>query len=78
MSEGIVHVTNPSHCKNNCPACARNCPSSAIIFPKYSKSPVNGGVELEEEIVIGREFMISESLRDRLEKRRQVGRRILK
>lgn len=78
ITDGVVHVTNPSHCKNNCPACARNCPSSAIIFPKYPKSPVNGGLELEEEVVVGREFMLNQSLRDRLEKRRQIGRKILK
>ena len=24
------------------------CPSLAIIFPKYEKSPINGGTEIEE------------------------------
>ena len=43
-----VLVTNPQNCKNNCPACARMCPSLAIIFPKYEKSPINGGTEIEE------------------------------
>ncbi|MGQ1788055.1 ATP-binding protein [Saccharicrinis sp. GN24d3] len=43
-----VKVTKPHNCKNNCPACARMCPSQAIIFPKYEKSPINGGTEIEE------------------------------
>ncbi len=37
-----VQVTNPAGCKTNCPACARLCPDNAIIFPKYSDSPING------------------------------------
>ena len=37
-----VLVTNPAGCKTNCPACARVCPHRAIIFPKYSDSPING------------------------------------
>ncbi|MDR0895573.1 MAG: ferredoxin family protein [Prevotellaceae bacterium] len=45
---GKVRVVHPELCKNNCPACARMCPSQAIIFPKYDKSPVNGGEEMEE------------------------------
>lgn len=40
--EGRVEVQNPAGCKTNCPACARMCPSSAIIFPKYGESPING------------------------------------
>ena len=47
--EGTVKVTNPQNCKNNCPACARVCPSKAIIFPKYEKSPINGGLHDEEK-----------------------------
>ncbi|TLX76457.1 ferredoxin family protein [Labilibacter sediminis] len=43
-----VKVTNPHNCKTNCPACARMCPCQAIIFPKYEKSPINGGTEMEE------------------------------
>ena len=39
---GQVQVTNPAGCKTNCPACARLCPHKAIIFPKYSDSPING------------------------------------
>ena len=37
-----VEVRNPANCKTNCPACAKACPHSAIIFPKYSRCPVNG------------------------------------
>jgi len=44
-----ITVVQPHNCKNNCPACARVCPSGAIIFPKYEKSPINGGTEIEEE-----------------------------
>lgn len=40
--EGRVEVRNPAGCKTNCPACARMCPASAIIFPKYDESPING------------------------------------
>lgn len=42
--EGRVEVQNPAGCKTNCPACARMCPKSAIIFPKYADSPINGDV----------------------------------
>jgi len=41
-AEGKVEVCKPANCKTNCPACARLCPQSAIIFPKYSDSPING------------------------------------
>jgi len=37
-----VRVSQPDHCKNNCPACARVCPAQAIIFPKLDQSPING------------------------------------
>ena len=49
-SSGTVKVVQPQNCKNNCPACARVCPSKAIIFPKYEKSPVNGGLHDEEQM----------------------------
>ena len=39
---GRVEVRKPQACKTNCPACARMCPEKAIIFPKYSESPING------------------------------------
>jgi NAD-dependent dihydropyrimidine dehydrogenase PreA subunit len=40
---GKVFVAKPENCKTNCPACAKVCPKSAIIFPKYEESPINGG-----------------------------------
>jgi NAD-dependent dihydropyrimidine dehydrogenase PreA subunit len=40
--DGRVQVQQPASCKTNCPACARVCPAKAIIFPKYTESPVNG------------------------------------
>lgn len=41
--DGKVFVAKPENCKTNCPACAKVCPKSAIIFPKYDESPINGG-----------------------------------
>lgn len=66
-----VKVVQPQNCKNNCPACARMCPSKAIIFPKYEKSPINGGTE-EEETFHPEEMdaMYRERLRMRLQERR--------
>lgn len=66
-----VRVVQPQNCKNNCPACARMCPSKAIIFPKYEKSPINGGTA-EEETFNPDEMnkMYQERLRMRLQQRR--------
>lgn len=66
-----VKVVKPQNCKNNCPACARMCPSKAIIFPKYEKSPINGGIA-EEETFNPDEMdkMYRERLRMRLQQRR--------
>ncbi|MDF9829044.1 ferredoxin family protein [Parabacteroides sp. PF5-6] len=66
-----VRVVQPQNCKNNCPACARMCPSKAIIFPKYEKSPINGGTA-EEETFNPEEMdrMYRERLRMRLQQRR--------
>ncbi len=66
-----VRVTNPRNCKNNCPACARMCPSKAIIFPKYEKSPINGGTA-EDETFDPQEMdkIYRERLRIRLQERR--------
>lgn len=47
IEDETVHVDNPLHCKNNCPACARSCPVSAIIFPKYKQGGVISGAELD-------------------------------
>jgi len=48
-SEDRVEVTNPSGCKNNCPACARICPHTAIIFPKYQQGgAISGSTDYDE------------------------------
>ncbi len=66
-----VKVTQPQNCKNSCPACARMCPSRAIIFPKYEKSPINGGTALEETFTPGKmDKMYRERLQMRLQQRR--------
>ena len=71
LSEGTVKVTQPRNCKNNCPACARICPSKAIIFPKYEKSPVNGGLHDEEEAVeMNTKELYNTALKHKLEERR--------
>lgn len=72
MEDKKVRVTHPINCKNNCPACARMCPEKAIIFPKYEKSPVNGGTAIEEEYdPIEMENLYKEKLRIKLEQRRK-------
>lgn len=66
-----VKVTQPQNCKNNCPACARVCPSQAIMFPKYEKSPINGGLVSEEQFDPGEmDVLYRERLRYRLQQRR--------
>ena len=66
-----VAVVEPQHCKNNCPACARQCPVSAIIFPKYDRSPINGGAEMEERAVrLDSRELYGEVLRRRLVERK--------
>lgn len=66
-----VKVTQPQNCKNNCPACARMCPSKAIIFPKYGKSPINGGLHDEEQFnKQDMDAMYRERLRYKLQQRR--------
>lgn len=71
IEEGVVTVTQPQNCKNNCPACARMCPNKAIIFPKYEKSPINGGLENEElAISIDAKAVYADTLRSRLAQRR--------
>lgn len=73
MVEERVRVVNPTRCKNNCPACARNCPANAIIFPKYEKSPINGGVEKEENAVqLDTKTIYAQTFRERLEERRKM------
>lgn len=66
-----VKVAQPQNCKNNCPACARMCPNKAIIFPKYEKSPINGGTAQEETFNPEEmDKMYHERLRMRLQQRR--------
>jgi NAD-dependent dihydropyrimidine dehydrogenase PreA subunit len=69
-ADGRVCVVQPQSCKNNCPACARVCPSRAVIFPKYEKSPVNGGLTEEESFTPQEaERMYRERLRYKLQQR---------
>jgi NAD-dependent dihydropyrimidine dehydrogenase PreA subunit len=71
MAGDRVTVVHPQHCKNNCPACARQCPASAIIFPKYDRSPINGGSEMQERAVrLGSKELYGEVLRKRLIERK--------
>ena len=60
--DGRVEVSNPSSCKTNCPACARVCPHKAIIFPKYTDSPINGDEVVEGEVEDGGEGKLDEML----------------
>lgn len=67
-----VKVVQPQNCKNNCPACARMCPNKAIIFPKYEKSPINGGLTEEETFNLEEmNTLYKERLRMRLQQRRE-------
>lgn len=79
MIDDRVRVTHPANCKNNCPACARNCPSEAIIFPKYGRSPINGGVEQEERAIrVDHSSLYADAMRARLMERRNVGAPLFK
>ncbi len=55
--KGEVIVAKPENCKTNCPACAKVCPKSAIIFPKYSEAPINGG-EVDKNAVATKNLKI--------------------
>lgn len=71
FENGIVTVDRPQNCKNDCPACARMCPNRAILFPKYEKSPINGGLEEEDAAVgIDMKAAYADAFRARLEQRR--------
>ena len=73
MVEDRIRVVHPTNCKNNCPACARTCPASAVIFPKYERSPINGGEEKEENAVqLDTKTLYAQAFRERLEQRRAV------
>lgn len=74
MVDDRVRVVHPHNCKNNCPACARNCPSEAIIFPKYGRSPINGGMEQEEQALrMDHSTLYADAFRARLMERRNSG-----
>ena len=74
MVDDRVRVVHPHRCKNNCPACARNCPSEAIIFPKYDYSPINGGIEQEEQAIrVDHSTLYADAFRSRLMNRRMTG-----
>ncbi len=48
--DGKIEVRNEDKCKTNCPACSRVCPDVAILFPKYSKGPINGDRVSESDV----------------------------
>ncbi len=49
-SNDVIEVRNNDHCKTDCPACSRVCPEVAILFPKYSKGPINGDVVRQGDV----------------------------
>jgi Pyruvate/2-oxoacid:ferredoxin oxidoreductase delta subunit len=82
--DGKVVVSNPDHCKTNCPACARICPEAAIMFPKLEESPINGDEIRDEQetralIKLNTEVMLGNDVYAALtERRRKAKHRLLK
>jgi NAD-dependent dihydropyrimidine dehydrogenase PreA subunit len=74
-----ITVQHESNCKTNCPACSRVCPEAAIMFPKYTKGPINGdqvrAADLESESMkVDISALLGGDLYARLRSRQQEAR----